>query len=107
LRAPSARLCARPVGVDRAYTAWARGLGTVVIPCHRCLNGLHHRCNRILTALSPNPPLVRRCPRASESPMAVPGPGYNMPTYFRIAVRARDVTDYLLDSWDPLKTTSA
>lgn len=31
------------------------------------------------------------------------GPGYNMPTFFRIAVRPEDITKILLDSWDPLR----
>ena len=31
------------------------------------------------------------------------GPGYNMGTFFRIAVRPEDVTKVLLDAWEPLR----
>jgi hypothetical protein len=31
------------------------------------------------------------------------GPGYSMPTYFRIAVRHPDITKILLESWEPLR----
>jgi len=31
------------------------------------------------------------------------GPGYNLPTFFRIAVRDPEVTKILLESWNPLR----
>ncbi|KAM3568085.1 hypothetical protein VYU27_009789 [Nannochloropsis oceanica] len=40
---------------------------------------------------------------AVGTPVRSAGPGYNMPTFFRIAVRDAKLTNILLEAWSPLR----
>ena len=41
--------------------------------------------------------------KAAGTPIRWGKPGYSLPTYLRVAVRAKEDTDHLLDAWSPLE----